>query len=139
MTLPTTQTTVPLQNGGGGAFLLVFWLVLLALVIVTIAGIWKTFEKAEKPGWGAIVPVYNTYLLLKVGGNSGWWLLALLVPILSFFVALKMMIDVARQFGQGIGFGLGLGFLGFIFFPLLGFGEYTYDAPEVETVDEDWV
>lgn len=136
MTLLTARAALPLQNDGGGGFVLVFWLVLLAVAIVTIAGTWKTFEKAGKPGWGAIVPIYNTYLMLKIGGNSGWWLLGLMVPVLNFFVALKMVIDVAQQFGRGIGFGLGLGFLGFVFFPLLGFGDYTYRAPE--TVHEDW-
>ena len=37
----------------------VFWFKWLAVVIVTIAGMWKTFEKAGKPGWAAIIPIYN--------------------------------------------------------------------------------
>lgn len=96
------------------------------------------FEKAGRPGWGAIIPIFNTYLMLKIGGNSGWWLLGLLVPVVNFFVALKMMIDVADSFGRGFLFGLGLAFLSFVFWPLLGFGDDTYRGPDGETVHEEW-
>ena len=57
-------------------------LALLTIVIVVIAGMWKTFEKAGQPGWAAIIPIYNLYIMLKIAGKSGWWLLALLIPIL---------------------------------------------------------
>lgn len=40
-----------------------------------------------------------------------------------------MFKSVADAFGQGIGFTIGLWFLGFIFFPLLGFGDYAYEGP----------
>lgn len=104
-------------------------LVYLAVVIVAIAGTWKTFEKAGEPGWGAIIPIYNVYLMLKIGGNPGWYLVLLFIPIANIVVAAKMMIDVAKSFGKGIGYGLGLWFLGFIFFPLLGFGDAQYRGP----------
>jgi len=34
--------------------------------------------------------------------------------------------EVATAFGKGAGFGLGLVFLGFIFYPILGFGDAQY-------------
>ena len=37
-------------------------------------------------------------------------------------------IDIARNFGKGDVFGLGLAFLGVIFYPILGFGNARYQA-----------
>ncbi len=34
--------------------------------------------------------------------------------------------DIARNFGKGIGFVFGMIFLGFIFYPILGFGSAQY-------------
>ena len=34
--------------------------------------------------------------------------------------------DLAKRFGKGNGFGVGLWLLGFIFVPILGFGDATY-------------
>jgi hypothetical protein len=130
------STVVPLQGDGGVELL--FVLLSLAFLVLTVAGTWMTFEKAGRPGWGAIIPIFNTYLMLKIGGNSGWWLLGLLVPVVNFFVALKMMIDVADSFGRGFLFGLGLAFLSFVFWPLLGFGDDTYRGPGGETIHEEW-
>ncbi|WP_228842298.1 DUF5684 domain-containing protein [Halococcus agarilyticus] len=120
---------VPLQNGGGGSALgIVFSLVAIAIVLLTIAGTWKTFQKANEPGWAAIVPIYNFYIMIKIGGNAWWWLIVFFIPLVNIVPAIKIPIDVAKAFGQGIGFGLGLGFLSFIFLPLLGFGDYEYQG-----------
>ncbi|HRE19270.1 MAG TPA: DUF5684 domain-containing protein, partial [Rhodocyclaceae bacterium] len=97
----------------------IFSLIYLAILIGIIAGIWKVFTKAGQPGWGVLIPIYNAYLLTKIAGRPGWWLLLLFVPLVNFVVAIILMIDVAKKFGKGPGFGLGLAFLGFIFFPIL--------------------
>lgn len=123
-----------LQEGGAGmaaagAVIIVMWLFAIGIALLTIAGMWKAFQKAGEPGWGAIIPIYNAYLMLKIGGNSGWWLIGLLIPLVNFLVAIKVSIDVSKAFGQGIGIGLGLAFLSFVFWPLLGFGDYQYQGP----------
>ena len=63
-------------------------LVCLAILIVVIAGLWKVFVKAGHPGWAAIIPIYNVYILLKIAGRPGWWLLLFLVPVVSFVIAI---------------------------------------------------
>jgi uncharacterized membrane protein len=108
-------------------------LFLLAIVIVTVAGMWKTFEKADQPGWGCLIPFYNLYLMLKIAGRPGWWLLLLLVPLVNIVVAIVVYLDLARNFGKGTGFALGLLFLGFIFFPILGFGDARYQGAPLPT------
>jgi hypothetical protein len=104
-------------------------IVQFALVLVQLAGMWKVFTKADRAGWAAIVPIYNLYVMLEIGDNAWWWLLGLLVPFVNLYALYKIHVGVARAFDRGIGFGLGLAFLGPIFFPLLGFGGYRYAAP----------
>ena len=78
------------------------------------------------PGWGAIIPIYNIYLMCKVAGKPGWWVLLYLIPCVNLIIGLIVSIDFAKNFGKGTGFGLGLAFLGFIFFPILGFSDARY-------------
>ncbi|MBL9215108.1 MAG: hypothetical protein JNG83_06495 [Opitutaceae bacterium] len=98
----------------------------IAVIIFFVAAIWKVFVKAGQPGWAAIIPIYNIYILLKIAGRPGWWLLLLLIPLVNLVVSIMVGIDVAKAFGKGAGFGVGLALLGFIFYPILGFGSATY-------------
>jgi hypothetical protein len=108
-------------------------LIQLAIVVAVIAGVWKTFAKAGQPGWAAIIPIYNVYILLKIANRPWWWLLLMLIPLVNLVIAIIVAIDVAKAFGKGAGFGIGLALLGFIFYPILGFGSATYTQP-VRTV-----
>jgi hypothetical protein len=114
------------EPDGGGAAQLIGIVIYLAIAILMIAGIWKTFEKAGEPGWGAIVPFYNIYLMCKIAGRPGWWLLLYFIPCVSLIIAIIVTIDVSKNFGKGIGFAIGLVFLPIIFFPILGFGDARY-------------
>ncbi len=119
---PFAQTS---QEGSaaGGAVFMIIW---LALGIGAIAGLWQTFVKAGKPGWGAIIPIYNAILLLEIAGKPVWWIILFIIPFVNVVVAILVAIDVAKNFGKGPGFGLGLAFLGFFFYPILGFGSARY-------------
>jgi hypothetical protein len=101
-------------------------LVFFVLMILFIAGFWRTFTKAGKPGWACLVPFYNIIVMLQIAGRPLWWMLLLFVPIVNFFIALVVAIDIAKAFGKGIGFGLGMFFLGPIFYPILGFSDANY-------------
>ncbi|HQW82595.1 MAG: signal peptidase I [Rhodanobacteraceae bacterium] len=117
------------DGGGGGLIGIVMMLVWLAVVIGIIAGIWKVFVKAGKPGWACLIPIYNIVVLLQIVGRPIWWLVLLLIPIVGFVVAIIISIDMAKSFGKGTGFGIGLALLGFIFYPMLGFGDAKYQGP----------
>jgi hypothetical protein len=101
----------------------------LAIIVVVIAGMWKVFTKAGQPGWAAIVPIYNIVILLKIVGRPVWWLVLLLIPFVNFVILILVSIDVAKSFGKGPGFGIGLWLLSFIFYPILGFGDAQYVGP----------
>jgi hypothetical protein len=101
-------------------------LVQLVLVVVQLIGMWKAFEKAGQPGWAAIVPFYNVFVMCQIAGKEWWWIfIVLCVPIVG---ALLLNIAIAEKYGQGAGFAIGLTCCGFIFWPILGFGSSQYEG-----------
>lgn len=101
----------------------------LIVWIISVVGMWKTFEKAGKPGWASIIPIYNAIVLLEIIGKPMWWLLLFLFPCTSLIFAIWAINLLSKSFGQGAGFTIGLILLPFIFYPMLGFGNYTYLGP----------
>ncbi|NUM50750.1 MAG: signal peptidase I [Flavobacteriales bacterium] len=104
-------------------------IIYLAIIVLMIASMWKVFTKAGKPGWAAIVPIYNIIVLLQIVGRPTWWIILFLIPIVSFIIMIMVMIDVAKSFGKGGGFAAGLILLGIIFWPILAFGDAQYVGP----------
>src|SRR5207249_3054222 len=41
-----------------------FGIIFLVVMVVAFAIMWKVFTKAGQPGWAALVPIYNHYLLV---------------------------------------------------------------------------
>lgn len=89
---------------------------------------WKIFTKAGKPGWAAIVPIYNLIVLLEIAGKPLWFIVLFFIPFANFVALILVAIGVAQAFGKSTGFGLGLAFLGPIFYPMLAFGDATYQG-----------
>lgn len=114
------------QSGGGGAGAMIVLVIQLALIIVLIAGLWKMFVKAGQPGWAAIIPIYNLYILTKIVNRPGWWVILFLVPIVSLVISIIIMLDLAKSFGKSVAFAVGLILLGPIFICILGFGSAQY-------------
>lgn len=102
------------------------WIIYIAVIIIVIAGMWKAFEKAGKPGWAAIVPIYNIIVMLEIAKRPLWWIILILIPFVNIVILIIMSIDIAKNFGKDTGFGVGLALLGFIFWPILGFGDAQY-------------
>lgn len=98
----------------------------LAWCVFVIGAMWAVYAKAGQPGWAIFIPIYNVYILLKIAERPGWWLLLYLVPVVNCVIAVIVTLDVAKGFGKGFGFGLGLILLGFIFYPILAFGDSDY-------------
>src|SRR6185503_18690006 len=104
------------------------WFIVACIVIFLLqtAGMWCVFEKAGKPGWLAIIPLVNLYIMIKIGGKSGWRLLLMLIPIVNFVIAIWTLNLISKSFGKDEGFTVGLLFLSWIFWPILGFGKSKY-------------
>lgn len=112
-----------------GAMGIVPLLFMLVVFIAVLAGVWKVFVKAGRPGWASLIPIYNIVVLLQIVGRPVWWLILLIIPIVGIVVSFIVSIDMAKSFGKGTGFGIGLALLGVIFYPILGFGDARYSGP----------
>ena len=100
--------------------------VYLAIAVLGIIAMWKLFEKAGEPGWASIIPFYNVYVLFKITWGNGWKFLFLLIPIANIVFMIITMVKLAKAFGKGGGFAVGLSFLSIIFYCILAFGPATY-------------
>ena len=116
------------ESGGGaaGAFVLV---IQLAVLVLMLAAMWKVFTKAGQPGWACIIPIYNIYILTKIVGKPGWWVLLMFIPVVNFIIAILLSLALADSFGKGTGFAIGLLLLPFVFYPILAFGDAQYQQP----------
>ncbi len=100
----------------------------LVLMVLMIAALWKVFEKAGRPGWACLIPVYNVYVTITIAGKPGWWLILYFIPLVNVIISGLVALGLAERFGKGVGFGFGLWILAFIFYPILGFGSAQYTA-----------
>jgi nicotinamide riboside transporter PnuC len=100
----------------------------LLIIILMIVSVWKIFEKAGQPGWASIIPIYNIIVMLQIARKPIWWILLFLIPVVGVVMAILMMVELAKTFGKSTLFGVGLALLGFIFFPLLAFGDAEYQG-----------
>ena len=71
------------DSGGGGLFCGVWLFIWIAWIVLYIVGAWKVYEKGNQPGWACLIPFYNIYVLLKIVGRPGWWLILFLIPFVN--------------------------------------------------------
>lgn len=110
----------------GGFFTFLMILIILACVVLTIIAQWKIFTKAGKEGWKSLIPIYNTYTLLQILNMEPLLCLLMLLPVSNFMLSIVMDVKLAKSFGKGTGFAIGLILLGPIFYMILGFGDAKY-------------
>ena len=104
-------------------------IICLLIVVFYVWVTWRVFTKAGQPGWAAIIPIYNTIVMLQVAGKPVWWIFLFLIPLANLIVYILMQAGVAKNFGKGTGFAIGLILLNFIFLPILAFGSALYQPP----------
>jgi hypothetical protein len=109
---------MPLRHGDLANLPLVVYVIAAAAIVLVVVGTWRVFVKAGKPGWAALIPIYSLTVLSEIARSRNGLLFT--------------TFGVARAFGRGRGFGVGLAFLPFVFYPILGFGPARYLEP-VET------
>lgn len=121
-----------LQDDGGGALLgggLIAYFCCFGIVwLLMIAAMWKIFVKAGQPGWAAIVPIYNNYVMQEIVGREAWWLAIAIFLGPIWWIVINL--DLAKSFGKEMVWGIGLILLPVVFYPLLGFGDAQYQGPK---------
>ncbi len=113
-----------------GLFSGVFGLIWLAVVVFFIVTQWKIYEKAGKPGWAVLIPIYNTIVLLEIINRPIWWIILFFIPVVNIVIAIITIFDLAKAFNKTAGFGVGLLLLPIIFYPMLAFGDAEYVGRE---------
>lgn len=120
--------TVSAGLAAGALFVFLIWMLFaLVIALVAIVALWKIFVKAGQPGWAAIIPIYNMYIMLKVIGRPGWWILLFFIPFVNFIITIVMALDLGKAFGKDAGFSIVLLWLfSIIGYLILGFGKAEY-------------
>lgn len=98
----------------------------LVCMAVLAASAWKVHVKAGYPGWTALVPIYNFVVVYKIARVPLWQALLLVIPFVNIYALWNLNYGFAKCFGKGAGFAVGLMVLGFIFYPILAFGDAVY-------------
>ena len=111
------------------AFLSILLIPCLIIWLISVIGQWKVYAKAGQPGWAAIIPIYNVIVMLQIVGKPIWWIFLFLIPCVNIIFAVWTINLLSKSFGQSEGFTVGLLLLPFIFYPILGFGNYPYLGP----------
>jgi hypothetical protein len=119
-------------NYGSNSLPAGFWVAYFIVLAILLVAAWKVFTKAGKPGWAAIIPIYNTYVMLQIVGRPWWWLLLMLIPFVNIVVAIIVTHDLSKSFGKTVGWTVGMVLLPFIFYPMLAFGSAKYHGPSVK-------
>lgn len=117
------------MSAGMSLITLIPTLVICAFIIICM---WKLFTKCDEPGWKSLIPFYSTWVQLKLfwGEKCVVPFILMFVPFANFVVLIMLYVKMARSFGKGGGFAVGLIFLSIIFLPILAFGSDDYIGPD---------
>ncbi len=124
-----SQAPVLLQQGADEGLSVVSIVIAVIVAVVILVAWWKIFTKAGKPGWAAIIPIYNVIVMLQVIGRPVWWIILFLIPVVNIIIEIIIFLDLAKSFGRSTGFGIGLILLNPIFVLILAFGDAEYKGP----------
>jgi hypothetical protein len=126
-------------TAGGAVFILLMFLVGLAVYALVGVSLWKLFEKAGRPGWQGIVPIYNGWVLAEIAGKPGWWgivgiagaipLLGIFASIAAFVLGILIAIELAKCFGKDPAYAALIILLPIVGFPMLAFSDAKYTPP----------
>jgi hypothetical protein len=108
-----------MQSSGSGIGVIGI-IVYLVIVIAMIASGWKLFAKAGKPGWAVIIPIYNIIVFLEIVKRPIWWIILLIIPIVSFVIAIILLFDLLKAYGRP-----GWHFI-LLLIPIVNFAYYLY-------------
>ena len=81
-------------NPVGAVLFLILW------YFLQCTAYFKFFEKAGIKGWFAFIPFFNYYKHIEIVGRPKWWFFILFVPVVNFFVALTIHLDLMKSFGK---------------------------------------
>lgn len=127
-------------------------IMLVAETVLTVASLWKIFEKAGERGWKALIPVLNNYTTFKIAWRADFmWIyivatflgdflrisafasgvslmlfLAYLFNVVAFVFQVGLSVKLVKAFGYSGGYAVGLILVPIIFLPIIAFEKSRY-------------
>lgn len=125
-----------MDESSGILGVLIMAVVYFGLIIFFIVTYWKIYEKAGKPGWASLIPIYGTIVYMEIINKPAIWVLYLFIPFYGIYIAIVSVVELAKIFGKDTGFAVGILFLPFIFLPMLAFGDAQYQGAGGKSYDD---
>ena len=129
-----------------------YLVILLIWYILQVIAYWRVFTKAGQPGWKSIIPFYNQYPPFRIAWKipymywvwlacmaagvilssiNGWVAyIGAIASLAATIIGVLATVKLSKAYGHGIGFAIGMIFLGPIFMMILGFGSSQYLGPQ---------
>jgi signal peptidase I len=80
--------------------ILVISLISLIFFVLPSIGSYFLFQKAGRPGWLALVPLVNTYIMVRLTKRSPVWFYLQFIPVAGWFITLGILIEFIKLFGK---------------------------------------
>jgi len=95
--------------------------------VITVIALWPVFAKAGIAGWSALIPILNTYVLVKIAGHHGALTFVFFVPLVNLIVSVVVALGCGRAFGKGAAFSFFfLWLLSPLGYLIIGYGRSTF-------------
>ena len=92
--------------GQAAAFSTGYYVIMMLMSVLSLAGYWFLFVKANEDGWKAIVPLYNLYTAFDIVYGNGLKALLLLIPGFNIVVYIMFYFRLAQVFGKSTVFSI---------------------------------
>ena len=113
------------------AYAAVIYLIAIACCILILVDMWRLFEKAYVPGWKAIIPIYNLYILNQIATGETVWFILMFVPMVNTIIELIVYYKFAKSYGQSTAMSIGTVLAAPIFLTILAFkNDVNYIGPQ---------
>lgn len=100
------------------------WIIFIIGTIGWHIGMYGMFRKAGIEPWKALVPFYNTWVMVQKMEIKSYWFFLQFIPIVGQFITIWLCIRFVEHFGRFSLLHHALAvFLPFIYFPYLGFSK----------------
>ena len=109
-------------------------IIYLAFFVIYLVAMWKLFVKMGQPGWQGIIPFLNAYVIFKLAGKEGWWVILLIIPCINIVAAFFLAQSTAKLFGKELGWTICLFLFPGISHLVLAFGSSQYVGPQEQIV-----
>jgi hypothetical protein len=133
------DTYTSTQDANNGVLIVVA--IIAGLIAYTLSA-WlmgRIFQKAGIPAWKAWVPVYNSWTMLELGKQPGWWAIVSFIPwvgLISIIFIFIAMYNIGLGFGKKGAFVLWGIFLPIVWYVWLAFDNSTWQSNDSSSVIE---